>query len=69
MTSETYTVIGIHDGGTENRYAESFTAESASDAEAQALCAHPDLLIAGVAAGSVQMVDDDPSWREEVEPA
>lgn len=58
----TYTVIGIHDGGRENRYADTFTADDPTGAEVLALVEHPDLLIAGVAeGGAVQMVDDDPA--------
>lgn len=51
-------------GSTENRYAETYDAATPSDAEAMALCEHPDLLIAGVAVGDgigVRMVDDDPA--------
>jgi hypothetical protein len=51
-----YTVIGVHEGGMENRYAEEFVAEDPQGAEAQALAAHPDLLIVAVIAGSDVLV-------------
>lgn len=55
-----YTVIGIHDEGRGDRFAESYLAFDPADAEQQALDSHPELLIAGVAAGAtVQMVDTD----------
>lgn len=56
-----YTVIGIHENGCENRFAESYLAVDPSDAEAQALVDHPNLLIAGVALGDVSVVDYDPT--------
>lgn len=63
-----YTVIGIHEDGHENRFAESYLAVDPADAECQALCDHPNLLIAGVAKGAVSMVDEDPAVVASMQP-
>jgi hypothetical protein len=51
-----YTVIGVHDNGRENRFAEAYSAASPADAEARALVEHPALLIAAVVEGPCKAV-------------
>ena len=50
-----FTVIGLY-ADNSNRFTQSYQVESAADAEAEALTDHPDLIVAGVAAGDIDMV-------------
>ncbi|HVX32577.1 MAG TPA: hypothetical protein VHA80_05490 [Solirubrobacterales bacterium] len=61
--TRTFTVIGLHDGGRENRFAGVYEAADPTEAEEMALSDHPALLVAGVAEGAVRMVDD-PARRD-----
>jgi hypothetical protein len=61
MNTTTYTVIGIHDDGEGNRFAESYEDINYGGAEDQARAAFPDLLIAGVVEGECKLVDADPT--------
>lgn len=61
MDTKTYTVIGIHDNGEGNRFAESYEDVNPGGAEDEAHAAFPDLLIAGVVEGTCKLVDDDPA--------
>jgi hypothetical protein len=56
-----YTVIGVHDGGQGNRFAESYEDICPGGAEDKATAEHPDLLISGVVEGECELVDDDPT--------
>lgn len=60
-----YVVIGIHEQGDENRFAESYDCESPDAAECLAYIDHPALLIAGVVEGDCKLVDDDPAQSGE----
>jgi len=57
----TYTVIGVHDEGEGNRFAEGYEATDPDAAELLALHDHPELLIAGVVEGECKLVDNDPA--------
>lgn len=59
----TFTVIGVHEGGAENRFAGTYEAADPTEAEEMALSDHPALLVAGVAEGDVRTVDDDPACQ------
>lgn len=63
--ASTYVVIGIHEDGTENRFAETYVTDDPTTAECLALCEHPALLIAGVVEGDCKLVDDDPNGSGE----
>lgn len=52
---KTFTVVGIYSDNNQ-RWAQSFAAEDAEDAERQVKELEPEILIAGVIAGKVEMI-------------
>lgn len=61
IETKTYTVIGVHENGGGNRFAESYEDINPGGAEDEAHAAFPDLLIAGVVEGECKLVDNDPT--------
>lgn len=62
MQTKTYTVIGVHDEGRGNRFAESYEDINPGGAEDEAHAEHPELLIAGVVEGPCKLVDGRLTW-------